>query len=421
VGTAEVTGGTFRLLWLGQSVSVLGDGATLLAVPLLMLKITHNPALAALSATPRTVAYLFLGMLAGPLSDWWDSRRTLLVCDVGRAAVFAAIPFAVHLPGGAWYLLALSCLSSGIGVLFETSLTRGVQALLRPADLVAGNAWLEMSNQVGVLLGPAAVGIIITFIGINDVMWLNAATFLASVLSLLPLRWESAGSRTTAGAGADEGVDPPPKRAFWRGMWQGITYIRANPLIFRLVIVQVTINFVVAVETLVVFYATVNLHVSPAWTGIVVGAAGVGGVLAASVASRTGRGLDQGRLIGWSVVGIGGSLVVFSLSVNPFLLIAANLLDGALSVFASIQIRAVRQRIVPAEVLGRVTANARTLAFAANPLGAVVFGAIAAAAGNARWSFAAAALLSIVSGTVAYRGLVSRASRVSEPIEGSVS
>jgi branched-subunit amino acid transport protein AzlD len=125
--------------------------------------------------------------------------------------------------------------------------------------------------------------------------------------------------------------------------------------------------------------------------------------------------MDQGRLIGCSVVGIGGSLLVFTLSVNPFLLIAANLLDGALSVFASIQIRAVRQRIVPAEVLGRVTANARTLAFAANPLGAVVFGAIAAAAGNARWSFAAAALLSIVSGTLAYRGLVSRASRVSEP------
>ena len=306
MGTPEVKGGTFRLLWLGQSVSVLGDGATLLAVPLLMLKITHNPTLAALSATPRTVAYLFLGMLAGPLSDRWDSRRTLITCDVGRAAVFAAIAFAVLLPGGAWYLLALSCLSSGIGVLFETSLTRGVQVLLRPADLVAGNAWLEMSNQVGVLLGPAAVGIVITFIGINDVIWLNAATFIASVVSLLPLRWKSAGSRNSAPAGGDDGVDSSPKKSFRREMWQGITYIRANALLFRLVVVQVAINFVIAVETLVVFYSTVNLHLSSAWTGIVVGAAGVGGVLAAFVASRTGRVMDPGRLIGWSVVGIGG-------------------------------------------------------------------------------------------------------------------
>ncbi len=164
---------------------------------------------------------------------------------------------------------------------------------------------------MGILLGPAAVGIVITFIGIDDVMWLNAATFIASVVSLLPLHWKSAGSHTSAPARADEGAAPQSKGSFRREMWQGITYIRANPLIFRLVTVQVVVNFVVAVETLVVFYATVNLHISAAWTGIVVGAAGVGGVLAASVASRTGRGMNQGRLIGWSVVLSGGSLFTY--------------------------------------------------------------------------------------------------------------
>jgi hypothetical protein len=69
-------------------------------------------------------------------------------------------------------------------------------------------------------------------------------------------------------------------------------------------------------------------------------------------------------------------------------------------------------------MLGRVTATARTVAFAANPLGAALFGYLASTAGgNARWSFLAAAALSAASAAVAYRGLLAQRAGAEEPAE----
>jgi MFS family permease len=116
------------------------------------------------------------------------------------------------------------------------------------------------------------------------------------------------------------------------------------------------------------------------------------------------------------VVGIGGSLLALAAALNPLQLALANALHGALSVFASVHIRALRQRIVPREVLGRVTATARTVAFAANPVAAALFGLLTATAGgNARWSFLTAAVLSVASAAVAYRGMLARRTYGEEP------
>ncbi|MDI5973356.1 MFS transporter [Streptomyces sp. SL13] len=411
--------GFFRLMWAGQTVSVIGDGAALLAVPLLMLRITGSPLLSALAATPRTIAYLLVGLLAGPLADRWNSRRVLIWCDVARGLVFAAMPLTVGLPGGAGLLLVMACLAAAIGVLFETSMTKAVQSLLRPDALLKGNARLELSNQLGILLGPALIGGFMAWVGVRDAIWLNAATFAASVGTLLPLRGLAgpAGARLAAKA---EGLGAA---ALWREMREGMGYLRAHPLISRLVTVQAAVNFVIAAETLVIFHATKGLHASPAWAGAVVAAAGVGGVLAAAVVGRVAPRASPARLIGWSVIGLGGSLLGFALSVDPLMLLVANLLHGGLSIFASVQIRSLRQKLVPLELLGRVTANARTLAFVANPVGAALFGAITAyAGGDARYGFGAAALFSVLSGVVAYRGLVSGAARAAdrpEPEEDS--
>jgi MFS family permease len=391
----------FRLLWGGQTVSAVGDGAALVAVPLLMLKITGSPILAALAATPRTIAYLMTGLLAGSLADRWSTRWALVGSDAARIVLFAVMPLTEHVAGGAVLLLVVACIAAAAGVLFETSMSKAVQSLLRPEDLLEGNARLEMSNQLGILLGPALIGGFVSWIGVDKAIWLNAASFAASVASLLPLRRLDAPSadETIIAAG---GAMP-----LWRHMREGLRYLRSQPLISRLVKVQAAVNFVVAVETLVVFYTTRGLHASAAWAGLIVAAAGVGGVMATLAAGRLNFRMSHAQLIGWSVIGIGAALLGFTLSVRPVLLLAANLLLGALSVFATVHIRALRQQLVPPQMLGRVTASARTFAFVANPVGAALFGALSAAAGgNARWSFAAATLFSTVSGVVAYRGLV---------------
>ncbi|GGM67222.1 MFS transporter [Longimycelium tulufanense] len=385
----------FRLLWAGQSVSVLGDGAAVLAVPLLVLRATDSVLATALVVASRTAAYLVVGLVAGALVDRWDVRRVLIVSDALRAVSFVLLPAVVLLPAGGWLVLGVAFGASSAGVFFETAIAIAVKDSLAPKDLVAGNARLELSNQLGLLVGPAAIGVALASLGVETCLYINAATFAVSALTIVPLRFGRT-ERNTAGGSK-----------IWRDMMSGVRYIRSSQIIANIVSLQVVINFVVAVEVLIVVYATRGLQASPTWVGIILSAAGVGGLVAMTVARWAANRFASERLIAWSVIALGFSLLAMALARNAVQLCVVNAVHGALSVLATVNIRAVRQRVVPRELLGRVTASARSAAMAAHPFGAALFGVLAQAAdGNARWAFLTAAVLSLLSAVVAYRGLL---------------
>jgi MFS family permease len=402
----------FRLLWAGQSVSVLGDGAALLAVPLLVLGMTDSIFAAGFATALNTVGYLVVGSVAGPLVDRWDVRRTLIVCDSVRALAFAILPVVAR-SNTVWLVLLVGVIASATAVFFDSALAVAVQDVLDPGELVAGNAKLELSNQLGTLLGPAATGATIALLGVDTCLWLNSATFVVSVLTLAPLRFgeRPKGHRTSIRTALGDVA---------RAQLVGLRFIRSERLISQIISLQVIINFVVAAETLVIVYADRQLHASATWIGVILAAAGVGGIAATVIAPWSARRVPPDRLIAWSVIGLGFTLLAMALARNTVELALANAAHGLLSVFASIHIRAVRQRVVPRELLGRVTATARTLGVAAHPLGTLVFAAIAAAAhGNARWSFLAAAGFSVCSATVAHLALLAPSARRAEEHAGT--
>lgn len=391
-----IRGLRFRMLWAGQTVSALGDAAANLAIPFLVLQATGSAVATALAVAARTVSYLVIGLLAGPLVDRSDPRRVMIVSDLVRVAGFALLPAVVLLPSGGWIALALSVALAGAGVFFETALTLAVKDGLTDDQLVAANSRLELSTQVSALAGPALVGVAIAAFSVEACLYVNAATFAVSVITLLPLKFSG-----PVHTGRQD------VRTVLADLRAGVGYIRSHLLIRNIIGLQIVINFVVAAENLLIIYADRGLHVSPAWLGVILAAAGVGGIAASAVAGALARRFDATKLIAWSVIGIGGSLLGMAIARTPLQLCAVNAVHGALSVFATINIRSVRQKVVPRELLGRVTANARTIALAANPAGALLFGLIAQANGNdARLAFLVAGVLSAASTVVAWRGLL---------------
>src|SRR6185312_10013 len=84
----------FLLLWSGQTVSTLGTNISALALPLLVLALTHSPALAGLLAAARQLPYLLLSLPAGALVDRWDRKRTMIYCDLLRWLAVGSVPLA---------------------------------------------------------------------------------------------------------------------------------------------------------------------------------------------------------------------------------------------------------------------------------------------------------------------------------------
>ena len=87
----------FLLLWNGQTISTLGTNISTLALPLLVLALTHSPAQAGLLTATRLLPYLLFSLPAGALLDRWDRKEVMIRCDLIRWLALGSVPLAFAL------------------------------------------------------------------------------------------------------------------------------------------------------------------------------------------------------------------------------------------------------------------------------------------------------------------------------------
>ncbi len=391
----------FALFIAGQAVSYFGDGLALLAIPLLVLKLTGSPIMAALSAAPRTIGYLLAGLPAGPLVDRFNARTIMIIADTVRLTAFAVLAVLSYTNAiSAWQVLAIAFFAATAGVFFETALAVVTQDVTPQDQLVRVNSLLESINQLAVVLGPATVGVLAGVFGLPVTLIVNTATFAVSLITIGTLRHQAQRSATS---------EPADRLRTTLGsmvtdLRTGLRYLRSERLILTVTSLQASINFCVAVESLIVFYALNVLRLSPEQISIVVASAGVGGILSAAVSSWLAKRVSAERLIGLGVATIAISLALLAAAASVWSLTALNLLMGGASIVAVIRIRALRQQLVPRHLLGRVSSTARMAAFAAYPIGAAIAGALAGLNHNdPRPVFLGAGILGMAVAAVAWR------------------
>ncbi|MFQ6395451.1 MFS transporter [Nocardia sp. KC 131] len=337
--------GNSRLFLAGQAISLLGDGLAVLAIPLLVLQLTHNAPAAALASVPRAVGYLVVGLPAGPLIDRVDPWQVLIAADVVRVAIFAAL-FGLSLNATDWVgvILALAFLAGIAGVFFETALAVAVRDLYRDRELVRANSFLETASQTSILLGPMAVGLLAVAAGLSAALLVNAATF---VVSLVTLR----GTYRRATRVSDP-CGSAPWRQFGAEFRDGLHYLATSSILASLAVLSVVANLCLGAATLLVFFASDYLNAAPVPLCVVA----------------------------TSITGI--ALARAGLAANVWWLAVGNVVLVWSDVLASIVVRTLRQQIVPRKLLGRVTSAVRWVVLAATPLGAVLAGLLTQLADN---------------------------------------
>ncbi len=157
----------FLLLWSGQTVSTLGTNISSLALPLLVLALTHSPALAGLLAAARQLPYLLLSLPAGALVDRWNRKRTMIVCDLVRWLALGSVPLAFalgHLTLVHLYLVAF--LEGAAYVLFSLAQISALPHVVTERQLPRAYALDTTTEYMGTLLGPSLSALIIGLVPI---------------------------------------------------------------------------------------------------------------------------------------------------------------------------------------------------------------------------------------------------------------
>ena len=129
---------------------MLGDGLALLAIPLLVLRVTSSPTVAVLASLPGSVGYLAAGIPAGVLADRLDPWLVLGGGDVLRALIFLALFLLTGSPAvPVWLILALAFAAGAVTVFSDTALAIAVRDVFAGPGLVPANSWLESASQGG--------------------------------------------------------------------------------------------------------------------------------------------------------------------------------------------------------------------------------------------------------------------------------
>ena len=126
-GTREGSLNDYQRLWLGFSVSTIGDGVTLTAGPLLVASLTHDPLLVAGALFAQQLPWLLFSLVSGVYVDRLDRRRLIAFIDLGRAVIIGVLAVSIALGGANIDALYIALFLLGTG---ETLARTATQALV---------------------------------------------------------------------------------------------------------------------------------------------------------------------------------------------------------------------------------------------------------------------------------------------------
>lgn len=361
--------GDFLLLWSGQTVSVLGTNISLLALPLLVLAVTHSPMQAGLLTAVRQVPYLLFSLPAGALLDRWDRKRTMIYCDLIRWIVLGSVPLAFvsgHLTLVQLYIVAF--VEGTAYVFFSIGQISALPQVVAQEHLPRAYAMDTTTEYVGQLLGPSLGGFIIGLAtavaaGANLAYAVDSLSYLVSVITLRFMKVSFQGERTRE------------RRSLRKEIGEGLRFLWQQPLLRIMAILTMNGNFLLSPVTLaVIVLAQGTLHISVQMLGIILAAGGVGGVLGGFVATWIRAHMRFGQIIIASIFGWVLALVALALAPSPVLLIVGVGLIGFVWPAYGVTLVAYRLSVSPDHLQGRVNSAFRFLSYGAEPLGAACFG-----------------------------------------------
>jgi H+ antiporter protein len=365
------------LIFFAALTAGAGNGISLVAFPWLVLQRNGSAVDASIVAMAGTLPLLVATLLAGAAVDYLGRRRVSMISDGLSAVSVAAVPvIALTFGADAVNVTVLAALAA-LGAFFDPAGMTARETMLPEAAARAGwtldraNGVYEAVFNLAYIVGPGVGGLLITTLGGVDSMWVTAGAFLLSISAVAVLRLEGAGV-------PDRGLVPPQ---VWAGVVEGLKFVWHTPVLRTLAIVDLTATGLYMPMESVLFPKYFTDRDEPAQLGWVLVALSVGGLVGALGYAALSKYSNRRTimLVALLVLGVSMTVIAF-LPPLPVILLLCAVVGFVYGPIAPIY-NYVMQTQAPAHLRGRVVGVMGSLAYAAGPLGLIVAGPLADAAG----------------------------------------
>ncbi len=335
----------FRLLWLGQAVSLVGDGIYLVAIAWLVYDISNSPSALGIVGLAWTFPQVAALLFAGVLTDRFEHRRLLVIADLLRVAAMGGIAaLALSDSAALWNVVPLVVVYGFGEALFQPAFTAIVPSVVPQEEILQASALRELVEPVGLrFAGPALGGLLIAVSGVGTALAVDASTFALSALAVSLI------SRRPAPA--------MERRSMGEDLRAGFAFVRERRWLW-VTLVSAALTLLAAygpLEVLLPYLIRNDLGGSAATFGLVLSAGGLGSIGAALLVSRTGapRRYMTFMYATWGF----GTLVqgVFAVAGSAWQMCIIAFVGFGLATTGMVVWNTLIQTLVPGDMLGRVS------------------------------------------------------------------
>ena len=355
---------TFYILWSTQGLSQLGSAMTGFALTLWLYEKTGS-ALSTAALTICTYApYVLMSIFAGAISDKYDKKKTMLVCDA-LAALTTVTVFILYRTDrlAVWHLYAVNAVS-GLMNTVQQPASEVATTLVVPKEYYQKTSALQSLSRSVIAIGnPLLASALYGLAGLDAVIAVDIATFAVAFLALLLLIRLP---ETRREAGKEEQVLKLAR--------EGLRFLRDNPLVLDVILFMSGVNLIASAFD-AVLPALVIPRAGNAVLGVVTSCSGVAMVLGSMLATAMPRPKNRVRVIYLTMLfSLGTENFLLAFSREPVLWCVGQVIGWLFVPVMGANQNVIMRNSIPVELQGRVYACRNTLQFFTIPIGLALGG-----------------------------------------------
>jgi Na+/melibiose symporter-like transporter len=335
----------FALLWSGGLVSVAGDWVLDAALPFFVYAETESTVATAGMIVARLAPTVLLGSVAGVFVDRWSRKGVLVWANLLQAATVGLLLLVPQ--GWLWLVFAVAAAQSVLASFSSPAESALLPTLVDESELLAANSLNTLNNRIARLAGVPLGGVLLARFGLETVVIVDAATFVAAAALIAPI---SAPRTPHVVADATSAWE-----SFWREWLEGLRIVGRDRAIALLFVVFGLMTFGgTMLDPLTVAWVRDVLGEGPEVFAWILTAHAASGIVGSLVVGRFGRRFTARDLIGWGSLVAAAALAVRYNLPSVALALTMSVVVGITSAASSIGVETLAMQRVRDEFRGRV-------------------------------------------------------------------